>query len=272
MALVFRSLVLTLALALVAAGPFPARGSSGNSGSTITFTDTRRGNPPSWSNPPSSGNPPSRGGGSSIQFGETSATSVQTSSGEGQQTNQGQATAVSTQQQSGLGGATQVTNNQGVIQALQEAKGGGGGTGEQSSNNQVNIESNQLQQNVNGTLVNVHEGNQGVVIVNTNDNTGAVVNQKVINNKPIAEQTAESAKCRYVCIRPHSNEPYCCDDGSNNRGKPAIHGGQCPDVRILCVRNPFFTKCGHDGQCAASDKCCYDTCVQHHICKSPDSV
>ena len=40
---------------------------------------------------------------------------------------------------------------------------------------QVNIQSSQLQQNVEGTLVNVNAGNEGVVIVNTNDpDTGLV--------------------------------------------------------------------------------------------------
>ena len=103
--------------------------------------------------------------------GETSATSVQTSSGTGQQTNQGEASAVSVQQQTGLGGATQVTNNQGVINALQQASGGagGGGGGSQSFDREVSIQPTQLPQNVIGTLVNVHDGNQGIVIINTND-------------------------------------------------------------------------------------------------------
>ena len=48
----------------------------------------------------------------------------------------------------------------------------------------------------------------------------------------------------------------------------AIHEGKCAGVRALCTRNEFFTKCAYDGQCAASDKCCYDACVGRHICKS----
>ena len=110
-----------------------------------------------------------------VYTGQTSATSEQRTTGDGQQTNQGQASAVSTQQQTGLGGATQTTNNQGVIQALQQAGGGnsgGGGGGTQSSNNQVNIVTNQEQQNVEGTLINVHGGNEGTVIVNTNEGGG----------------------------------------------------------------------------------------------------
>ena len=71
--------------------------------------------------------------------GQTSAISNQQSTGNSQ-TNQGEASAVSVQQQSGLGGATQVTNNQAAIEALQQATGAGAGTGgpgQQSSNNQV---------------------------------------------------------------------------------------------------------------------------------------
>ena len=105
--------------------------------------------------------------------GKTSATSVQNSTGDGQQTNQGEAGAVSVQKQTGLGGATQTTINQGDIKSLQRSEGGGGG-GQQSSDNKVTINSSQLQQNVNGTLVNVQGGHQGVVIINTSDESGAI--------------------------------------------------------------------------------------------------
>ena len=134
--------------------------------------------------------------------GQTSATSEQRTTGDRQQTNQGDARAVSVQQQTGLGGATQTTSNQGVVQSLQQAFGGGvgdgdsnsgsdsgdsdssdsdsgdsdsgnsdigsGGGGQQVSNSQVNIQSNQQQQNVEGSLINVQGGNEGLVIVNTN--------------------------------------------------------------------------------------------------------
>lgn len=58
-----------------------------------------------------------------IAAGETSASSNQTSSEGGGGTNVGMASGVSVQQQSGLGGATQVTNNQALIQAAQESAG-----------------------------------------------------------------------------------------------------------------------------------------------------
>ena len=40
------------------------------------------------------------------------------------------------------------------------------------------------------------------------------VNQTVINDRPIAEETEDSARCRYICPRPNF-ELYCCDHGSN---------------------------------------------------------
>ncbi|XP_037081769.1 uncharacterized protein LOC119102501 [Pollicipes pollicipes] len=251
-----RSLLVAALAVAAAAVPFPGRG---HSSSSITFVDTRQpSKSPAWGN---------RGG--NIQFGQTSATSNQQSTGD-TQTNQGQATGVSVQQQTGLGGAVQTTNNAAAIEALQQAGGGGGG-GSQSSNNQVNIMSTQLQQNVEGTLVNVEAGHTGVVIVNTNDQDGVVTGQQVVNNRPIAPATEGSSRCRYTCRR-NTGQLYCCDDGTNRGGPPAIHGGKCPPVRLLCPQNNFIRKCAHDGQCLESDKCCYDTCANTHICTLPDSV
>ena len=99
---------------------------------------------------------------------------MQTSTGgEGQQVNQGSAQAVSQQreQTGGPGGNVQEISNQAVIQALQQANGTGGST-EQISNNLINIVSSQLQQNVNGTLVNVQSDLGGVVIINADDLAG----------------------------------------------------------------------------------------------------
>ncbi|XP_043233018.1 uncharacterized transmembrane protein DDB_G0289901-like [Amphibalanus amphitrite] len=257
---------LLLAAVVASAASLPFGNSGGQSSSRITFVENR------WS-PGTQGSSrrPSSSPGGSVQFGQTSATSNQHSTGN-TQTNQGEASAVSVQQQSGLGGATQTTNNQAVINALQQAAGGGAGgagSGEQSSNNQVNINSSQLQQNVEGTLVNVNSGNKGVVIVNTNDpETGIVTGQKVVNNRPIAQATAESSTCLYTCRRS-TGQLYCCDYGKNRGGPPEIHGGQCPPARLICPNGDFFRRCAHDGQCASSDKCCYDACANHHICKPP---
>lgn len=263
---------LLVAAMVVSVSSIPFRSQSGQSSSAITFVESRFPSHSSGIGQRGSGQrrPPARP--SNVQFGETSAISNQHSTGNGQQTNQGEANAISFQQQSGLGGATQTTNNQAAIQALQQAGGGGGGGGgAQSSNNEVNIMSTQLQQNVEGTLVNVHAGNKGVVIVNTNDReTGLVTGQKVVNNRPIASQTADSSRCRYTCRRS-TGQLYCCDDGTNRGGPPEIHGGQCPPARLLCPNGDFFRRCAHDGQCSASDKCCYDACANHHVCKSPDS-
>ena len=52
--------------------------------------------------------------------------------------------------------------------------------------------------------------------------TGCVfaAEQTVINNKPIAPDSEKSSKCISICLRPQSQggEPYCCDDGSNEKG------------------------------------------------------
>ncbi|XP_043209169.1 uncharacterized protein LOC122374462 isoform X1 [Amphibalanus amphitrite] len=302
MRLVLRSLALVLVVTLAAAGPLASQDSQGSSGANIVFGSRRQG----------------EGVGTSSQFGETHATSVQNSTGDGQQTNRGEAGAVSMQKQTGLGGATQATNNQGAVQALQTTGTGGsdgssdgsdsgsGGAGRQVSNNQVNIVSSQRQQNVEGSLINVQGGNKGVVMVNrkkpgqaralgmggslqmpdahqtSRDNTllqimdnneiilviTANKTEKIVQPEPIPE----GPSCRYFCIRPTTNEPYCCDDGTNRAGDPSIHGGKCPRLRLLCIRFSFFNKCAHDGQCAASDKCCYDACIDMHICKRADPI
>ena len=31
----------------------------------------------------------------------------------------------------------------------------------------------------------------------------------------VEPEIPEAPSCRYFCIRPTNNEPYCCDDGSN---------------------------------------------------------
>ncbi|KAF0303230.1 hypothetical protein FJT64_024809 [Amphibalanus amphitrite] len=257
MRLVLRSLALVLVVTLAAAGPLASQDSQGSSGANIVFGSRRQG----------------EGVGTSSQSGETHATSVQNSTGDGQQTNRGEAGAVSVQKQTGLGGATQATNNQGAVQALQTtgtgssdgSDSGSGGAGRQVSNNQVNIVSSQQQQNVEGSLINVQGGNKGVVMVNRKKPGQA---REIVQPEPIPV----GPSCRYFCIRPTTNEPYCCDDGTNRAGDPSIHGGKCPRLRLLCIRFSFFNKCAHDGQCAASDKCCYDACIDMHICKRADPI
>ena len=80
----------------------------------------------------------------------------------------------SVEEQDGLTNASQSTSNQGVVQALQQLTGDGSGGGLQAANTQVNVQATQEQQNANGTFVHVQEGHQGVVIINTNDESGAL--------------------------------------------------------------------------------------------------
>ena len=49
-------------------------------------------------------------------------------------------------------------------------------------------------------------------------------------------------------------------------------GGLCPPVRSDCpVRSHIGapTVCQNDFQCAAAAKCCFDTCLNHQVCKQP---
>nr|AME17866.1 CruI-1 [Penaeus japonicus] len=79
--------------------------------------------------------------------------------------------------------------------------------------------------------------------------------------------------CRQYCKkwRPNDEErpAYCCDDGliqpqpteTNNRG-------DCPDIRTHCLRFKGPPNvCAHDGFCPSHQKCCWDTCLDHHTCK-----
>ncbi|XP_043198865.1 uncharacterized protein LOC122368721 [Amphibalanus amphitrite] len=350
MQLVLRSLTLVLAATLATAGPLASQDSQGGGGSSITFDENM------W-----------RGGGN-FQAGETSATSVQSSTGgEGQQTNQGSAQAASLQreqtggpggnvqeisnqaviqalqqangtaggaeqisnnqininssqlqqnvngtlvnvqtglegvviinaddlagpgesdaelevsgdalffieEQDGLTNASQITSNQGVIQTLQELTGNGTGDGQQASNTQVNVQATQEQENANGTFVHVQEGHQGVVIINTNDESGAIVEQTVINDRPLGEVTDDSATCRYFCFRRIERTFYCCDFGNNqDLGTSDYHDGECPEMPELCENDETtsYTKCAFDSQCTEEEVCCYNGCARHHVCQVP---
>merc|ERR1712002_274288 len=80
------------------------------------------------------------------------------------------------------------------------------------------------------------------------------------------------ASCRYWCRTPQG-QAYCCEDGARPPSVVTVKPGRCPPVRPTCppVRNfggPPQT-CSNDGSCAGYDKCCFDTCLQEHVCKPP---
>nr|CAH25401.1 carcinin-like protein [Carcinus maenas] len=78
--------------------------------------------------------------------------------------------------------------------------------------------------------------------------------------------------CKYWC-KDNLGINYCC-------GQPGVtyppftkkHLGRCPPVRDTCtgVRTQLPTYCPHDGACQFRSKCCYDTCLKHHVCKTAE--
>ncbi|XP_066968457.1 elastin-like [Macrobrachium rosenbergii] len=79
-----------------------------------------------------------------------------------------------------------------------------------------------------------------------------------------------SGSCKYWCRTPQQ-QAYCCDQGNNGGRFPGVRPGYCPPVRPACPPTRFGgppITCAHDNDCASfSDKCCFDTCLEHHVCK-----
>nr|XP_045581407.1 uncharacterized protein LOC123745142 [Procambarus clarkii] len=80
-----------------------------------------------------------------------------------------------------------------------------------------------------------------------------------------------SDSCRYWCRTPE-NTFYCCDSSTvrTSTFRPA-RVGCCPPVRPDCPRTYYPqapVTCVHDSSCSnTSDKCCYDRCLEQHVCK-----
>jgi len=83
-----------------------------------------------------------------------------------------------------------------------------------------------------------------------------------------------SGSCRYWCRTPQG-QSYCCESGQDLPSLPSVKPGQCPPVRPQCppTRAGFRppTQCSNDSRCPGAEKCCFDTCLQHHTCKLPTS-
>nr|QOL09952.1 type Ib crustin cruIb-1 [Penaeus vannamei] len=88
----------------------------------------------------------------------------------------------------------------------------------------------------------------------------------------LALLVAASSACRYYC-KTLSDETYCCD-GGKDYNPPEYHDGNCPKVRSFCPRIEGGSRrpdvCPHDGACQPYEKCCFDTCLDHHTCKLAD--
>merc|ERR1711970_311347 len=80
-----------------------------------------------------------------------------------------------------------------------------------------------------------------------------------------------SASCRRWCRTPQG-QAYCCEGANEPISAAVTKQGQCPPVRPSCPPTRFGQPprtCSSDGGCAGYDKCCFDTCLQHHTCKPP---
>merc|ERR1712128_123495 len=85
--------------------------------------------------------------------------------------------------------------------------------------------------------------------------------------QPVVQQ----ASCRRWCRTPQG-QAYCCESGNEALTAAVTKPGQCPPVRPSCPPTRFGgapTTCSSDGACRGLDKCCFDTCLQHHTCKPP---
>ncbi|KAK3880310.1 hypothetical protein Pcinc_015199 [Petrolisthes cinctipes] len=79
------------------------------------------------------------------------------------------------------------------------------------------------------------------------------------------------AGCRYTCKDPQG-KVYCCRFGDDEIITPTgPKPGTCPPIRPVCPERVHFdpSVCSHDSICPGTQKCCYDTCLEHHTCKPP---
>ncbi|XP_064090583.1 acanthoscurrin-1-like [Macrobrachium nipponense] len=77
------------------------------------------------------------------------------------------------------------------------------------------------------------------------------------------------ATCRYWCRTPEG-QAYCCESNQELEGPVGVKIGNCPRVRPQCPPVRFGgapTTCSNDFKCAGADKCCYDVCLEEHVCK-----
>nr|QIE09215.1 re-crustin [Rimicaris exoculata] len=85
-----------------------------------------------------------------------------------------------------------------------------------------------------------------------------------------------SSSCKYWCRTPE-NQAYCCENGNQAQRptpRPTIRPGICPPVRPQCPPTRFGgppQTCSSDSSCTNNytDKCCFDRCLEEHVCKPP---
>nr|AGU01545.1 antimicrobial peptide type 2 precursor IIc [Pandalus japonicus] len=79
------------------------------------------------------------------------------------------------------------------------------------------------------------------------------------------------ATCRYWCRTPEG-QAYCCEGSQEPAGPVGVKPGVCPPVRPTCPPVRSFgppKTCSNDYSCGGINKCCYDRCLEEHVCKAP---
>ncbi|XP_042882173.1 DEAD-box ATP-dependent RNA helicase 52A-like [Penaeus japonicus] len=76
--------------------------------------------------------------------------------------------------------------------------------------------------------------------------------------------------CRYWCKTPEG-QAYCCETVYEPETPVGTKPLDCPQVRPTCpnVRSGPPKTCSNDYKCAGLDKCCFDRCLEEHVCKPP---
>lgn len=92
-----------------------------------------------------------------------------------------------------------------------------------------------------------------------------------ITSSPLNAAGPVTGNCRRWCRRPPpQGGVYCCEKGTDPISPVGEKPGFCPAIRSVC---PRFTAppvtCSNDGSCIGVDKCCWDTCLCRHTCKTP---
>ncbi|XP_064116434.1 uncharacterized protein LOC135222245 [Macrobrachium nipponense] len=96
-----------------------------------------------------------------------------------------------------------------------------------------------------------------------------------LGSNPTYGGSGISTSCRYWCETPEGAF-YCCGQPTSPRPRPVYatlappRAGCCPAVRPVCTK-AFVSPpvpCAYDSECFNSlDKCCFDRCLQRHVCK-----
>lgn len=84
-----------------------------------------------------------------------------------------------------------------------------------------------------------------------------------------------SSNCRYWCKTPEG-QAYCCENNQQAPKHPVAaivqKPGLCPPVRAECPLRIFGgppQTCSKHGDCYGSERCCFDRCLNEHVCKEP---